>query len=99
MLAEALGEGTESYNLINQVRTRAGLGPISASTPGSFNDKLLHERRVELAFENHRWPDLRRFGVAQQLMGSKGFNAKLLFPIPQRELDVSPGMQQNAEHR
>lgn len=99
MMAEALGEGAESYNLINQVRARAGLGPIDSSTPGSFTDKLLHERRVELAFENHRWPDLRRFGVAQQVMGSKGLNAKLLFPIPQRELDVSPGMQQNAEHR
>lgn len=99
MMAEALGEGTEAYNLINQVRARAGLDPISASTPGSFTDKLLHERRVELAFENHRWPDLRRFGVAQQVMGSKGLNAKLLFPIPQRELDVSPGMQQNEEHR
>jgi starch-binding outer membrane protein, SusD/RagB family len=99
MLAEALGEGTESYNLINQVRARAGLAPISASTPGSFNEKLLKERRVELAFENHRWADLKRFGVAQQVMAAKGYTAKLLFPIPQRELDVSPGMEQNPEHR
>ena len=62
MLAEAVGEGDEGYSLINQVRTRAGLGPIDASSPGSYDDKLLQERRVELAFENHRWADLLRFG-------------------------------------
>lgn len=99
MLAEALGEGTEAYGLINQVRARAGLGPIDASTPGTFAEKLLQERRVELAFENHRWADLKRFGVAASVMQSKGYSPKMLFPIPQREIDVSPGMQQNEEHR
>src|SRR5690606_21110900 len=58
MLAEATGESGDSYDLINEVRDRAGLGPIDASTPGTFEEKLLHERRVELAFENHRWHDL-----------------------------------------
>jgi hypothetical protein len=99
MLAEALGEGSEAYGLINQVRARAGLGPIDASTPGTFAQKLLKERRVELAFENHRWADLKRFGVATEAMAAKGLTAKMLFPIPQREIDVSPGMQQNPEHR
>lgn len=99
MLAEAIGEGAEAYGLINQVRARAGLAPIDASTPGTFQLKLLRERRVELAFENHRWPDLRRFGVAQQTMQGMGLSPKMLFPIPQREIDVTPGMQQNPEHR
>lgn len=99
MLAEAIGEGAEAYSLINQVRARAGLSPIDANTPGTFQQKLLRERRVELAFENHRWPDLRRFGVAQQTMQGMGLSPKILFPIPQRELDVTPGMQQNPEHR
>jgi hypothetical protein len=99
MLAEAIGEGAEAYGLINQVRARAGLAPIDASTPGTFQQKLLRERRVELAFENHRWPDLRRFGVAQQTMQGIGLSPKMLFPIPQREIDVTPGMQQNPEHR
>lgn len=99
MLAEAIGESPEAYGFINQVRARAGLAAIDASTPGSFNEKLLQERRVELAFENHRWPDLRRFGVAQQTMQGMGLNPKMLFPIPQREIDVTPGMQQNPEHQ
>ena len=97
MLAEAIGEGTEAYGLINQVRTRAGLGDIDANTPGTFTEKLLHERRVELAFENHRWADLLRFGVAETVMSAHGkpINGKLLFAIPQRELDLNASFSQN----
>lgn len=95
MLAEALGENEESYGLINQVRARAGLGPISAATPGTFADKLLHERQVELAFENHRWPDLLRFGKAQEKMKAQGKTPRLLFLIPQRELDINHTYTQN----
>jgi hypothetical protein len=98
MLAEALGEGNEAYDLINQVRTRAGLADIDGSTPGSFEEKLLQERRVELAFENHRWADLLRFGMAESIMSAQGkpVNGKLLFAIPQRELDLNAGFVQNS---
>jgi hypothetical protein len=95
MLAEALGETPESYTLINQVRTRAGLADISALTSGTFADKLLQERRVELAFENHRWPDLLRFGKAKEVMAQQGKIARLLFLIPQRELDINTSYTQN----
>jgi len=98
MLAEALGESSEAYGLINMVRARAGLGDIDASTPGSFEDKLLQERRVELAFENHRWADLLRFGKAESVMLAQGkpTNGKLLFAIPQRELDLNSNFSQNS---
>lgn len=97
MLAEAIGEGSEAYDLINQVRARAGLGPIDSNSPGSFTDKLLQERRVELAFENHRWADLLRFGAAESVMSAQGkpTNGKLLFAIPQREIDLNAGFKQN----
>ncbi len=97
MLAEAIGEGGEAYDLINQVRARAGLADIDASTPGSFAEKLLQERRIELAFENHRWADLLRFGVADAVMSAQGKspNGKLLFAIPQRELDLNASFVQN----
>jgi hypothetical protein len=101
MLAEAIGESTESYNLINQVRTRAGLPNIDGSTPGTFMEKLLHERQVELAFENHRWPDLKRFGVAaQKINEAEPFISQSavrnLFFIPQREMDINPNFVQNS---
>jgi len=95
MLAEALGESAESYGLINQVRTRAGLAGLSAASPGTFDDKLLHERRVELAFENHRWPDLLRFGKAREVMAAQGKTPRLLFLIPQREIDINSTYTQN----
>lgn len=97
MLAEAIGEGTEGYGLINQVRARAGLGSIDASTPGSYMEKLLKERRIEFAFENHRWADLLRFGMAETIMGAQGKSpqGRLLFAIPQRELDLNSSFTQN----
>lgn len=101
MLAEALGETPESYGLINEVRDRAGLGPIDASTPGAFTEKLLSERQVELAFENHRWADIKRFGVvveklteAESAVIETG-NIRNLFFIPQREIDINTNFVQN----
>jgi hypothetical protein len=105
MLAEALGESSEAYSLINQVRARAGVTPISADTPGTFEEKLLFERRLEFITEGKRWADLLRFGVAKPVMASfeplaaaglTEANIRLLYPIPQREIDVAPGeMVQN----
>jgi hypothetical protein len=105
MLAEALGESSEAYDLINQVRARAGVTPISAATPGTFAEKLLFERRLEFITEGKRWADLLRFGVAKQVMASfdplvaaglTEADIRTLYPIPQREIDVSPGeMVQN----
>ncbi|MFY0653941.1 MAG: RagB/SusD family nutrient uptake outer membrane protein [Cyclobacteriaceae bacterium] len=64
MLAEAINEQsgpTGAYVYLNQIRDRAGLPPAEAGlSKEAFRTVLLHERRVELAFENHRWFDLRR---------------------------------------
>lgn len=49
---------------INAVRGRLGveMPPLSTSlTPAEFLEKVKHERRVELAFEGHRFWDLRRW--------------------------------------
>ncbi|WP_375324060.1 RagB/SusD family nutrient uptake outer membrane protein [Flagellimonas sp. GZD32] len=97
MLAEALGESPESYDLINAVRNRAGLPDIDASTPGSFEEKLLQERRVELAFENHRWADLKRFNATDKVLEAEDFvtATRPYFYIPQREMDINPNFVQN----
>jgi len=100
MLAEAIGESTEAYDLINEVRDRADLPNIDATTPGTFAEKLLKERQLELAFENHRWPDLKRFGVAaQRVNAAEPFisqtSVRNLFFIPQREMDINTNFNQN----
>nr|WP_067058938.1 RagB/SusD family nutrient uptake outer membrane protein [Mucilaginibacter sp. L294] len=63
MLAEAINEQTgpaNAYQYINPVRLRAGLDGLSGLTQESFRTAIRHERRVELAFENDRWFDLKR---------------------------------------
>jgi starch-binding outer membrane protein, SusD/RagB family len=105
MLAEALGESPEAYGLINQVRDRAGVTPIDASTPGTFEEKLLFERRLEFITELKRWADLLRFNAARETManfaplvayGHTEANIRTLYLIPQREIDVAPAaMTQN----
>lgn len=97
MLAEALGETDESYDLINEVRERADLGEIDAATPGTFEQKLLQERRVELAFENHRWADLRRFNAIGRVIEAEPVitATREYFFIPQREMDINPNFVQN----
>jgi len=103
MLAESIGESAEAWGLINQVRERAGLTTPAQDLGRSFEEVLLEERRKEFIGENKRWPDLLRFGVAQEIMANfyadEGFtpsDIRLLFPIPQRELDAAPGqLEQN----
>lgn len=64
MLAEAINEQSgptqEAYGYLNQVRSRAKLPAVSGLNKDTFRQKVLQERRVELAFENHRWFDLKR---------------------------------------
>lgn len=72
LLAECLveqGRATEAAGYVNQVRVRAGLEPIK----GEITAKIVaDERKVELAYENHRWFDLLRTGQAIPVMTEYG---------------------------
>ena len=77
------------------VRNRAGLPTAVTEVT---KEMLLNERRVELAFENHRLFDLMRMGVAQEVLSAfsaangYGFaSTDLLLPIPQVEIGLSKG--------
>lgn len=66
MIAEAQGNSQTAIDNINLVRTRSGAPAIAASgitTTRAFEDTLSNERRIEFAFENHRWFDLLRFNT------------------------------------
>jgi hypothetical protein len=61
-LNESQGPVSAAYNAINQVRARAGLPDLPANlTQAQFRSRIRNERRVELAFEDHRFFDLRRW--------------------------------------
>jgi hypothetical protein len=89
-----LTEAIDSYNL---VRVRAGLAPhvlgVNVVTQQSVLDAIYNERRFELAMEGFRWPDLVRLGLAPPLLGIPAF--RMLFPVPERELDVARNLTQN----
>lgn len=86
---------TAALTSFQKVRDRAGLtDPVTNITKA----ELLLERRVELAFENHRFFDLVRFGQAESVLSAfsaangLGYSSTdLLLPIPQNEINISKG--------
>ena len=105
MHAEAImaGGDTADGNAIDsfmEVRVRAGYDAIADRPLVLTKDDLLLERRVELAFENHRFFDLVRLGVANEVLGAHaaamGYTSynirRLLLPIPSREINLSDGI-------
>jgi hypothetical protein len=78
---------------LNQVRNRAGLANTTAATKDDLRLAIWKERRVELAFEHERLFDLRRTGRAAAVLQAHGKNYIAgkhdLFPIPQKQIDLS----------
>ena len=110
MLSESLNEvgfaaGGEAEGYLNQIRKRAGLVDKKPASQADFRTAVAQERRVELAFENHRWFDLLRYGNAEATMKAHGVKEKaaktninaasyntinLLYQYPQRETLLLP---------
>ncbi len=79
MMAEVLNEQqrpADALPFINQVRTRAGLPALTTTDQGQLREKIMHERHIELAFENKRWHDLVRTGKAVQVLNEFGAKVK-----------------------
>ncbi len=93
-----LGRTTEGLTYLNQIRKRAGLADKSGLSQADFRLAMEQERRVELAFEGHRWFDLVRTGRFVPVMQAKGYAVKdfhTLYLIPQRETDLNKALTQN----
>ncbi|MFL5740245.1 MAG: RagB/SusD family nutrient uptake outer membrane protein [Flavisolibacter sp.] len=58
-----LGQETEARQYINLVRKRAGM-PAITETGQALVDRYRNERRIELAFEDQRFNDVRRWMIA-----------------------------------
>jgi hypothetical protein len=95
----------EAVATLNVVRARAGaslyvFGTAGVTTKQEIIDLVIKERRLELAFEGHRFPDLKRLGIFIAVLSA--FNGDQVsaeqerYPIPQAEIDVTgPSLQQN----
>lgn len=96
MIAECLnetGKSPEALPYINLVRNRAGLAPLTETNQQKLRTLILQERRIELAFENHRWHDLVRTGNAVTTMNVHGKEMKAAYPY------LSPNAYQVTEAR
>jgi tetratricopeptide (TPR) repeat protein len=87
--------GDSPLNDVNLIRERAGLDPLGAVTLAD----ILNERKLELALEGQRLHDVKRLQESIVLGAVTFFydDDLLVFPIPQREIDVNTALagQQN----
>ncbi len=80
--AEALNEyspgNPDIVRYLNMIRERAGIPQYGSgenalpvpSDQAEMRNKIRAERRIELAYEGHRWFDIRRWKIAPQVMGT-----------------------------
>lgn len=116
MAAESLNEVSydasgDAFTYLNWVRSRANAIPFTAAdlpNQESFRQAIATERRLELAFENHRWFDLVRTDKAIEVMTAANGGEvtptggsslpytiqqhQLLYPIPLTQIDASGGI-------
>lgn len=66
-LNEAQGPVSDVYFYVNAIRDRAGLPPLEEGlSQAEMRERIRHERRIELAFETHRYFDTRRWLIAEE---------------------------------
>jgi hypothetical protein len=100
LYAEALNENGDTAGALtqlNKIRNRAGLANSTATSQADVRTAILNERRLELAFEGHRWDDLVRTNTVDAEMGTTVNSNYYLFPIPISEILATGGViTQNA---
>jgi hypothetical protein len=105
-----LGQTTQAYPLIEQVRARVGLADLATVMPNmtqqQMRDQLAHERFLEFGLEGHRFDDIVRWGWLQDptklaYLQARDpefltyFPGREYMPIPLAEIQANPGMVQN----
>jgi hypothetical protein len=91
-----LNKINEGLSDLNAVRSRAGLTAAAAANSDILLLAIEQERRLEFAFEPHRWFDLVRTSRLDDVMGVTDQN-KWVMPIPVGEIQASNGvLEQNS---
>lgn len=107
--AEALvetGKTEDAMKIVNQIRSRAHVASVSASSADQARLAVENERQLELVLEGQRWFDLVRTGRLEAVMKTahdKNGNLRFAevpawrqkFPIPQDQIDINERLTQN----
>ena len=102
--AEAYAHLADNTSLINartdidELRKNRGLDPTDVPNSGLL-DEILLQRRIELAFEGHRFFDLKRLGKdilrSNSLPTVEYSDYRVVSPLPTKELDVNKKLKNN----
>lgn len=75
---EASGPDATVYSAINAIRKRAGMPDLETGlSKDQMRAKIRNERRIELAFEEHRFFDIRRWKIAESLLNGPLYGIKM----------------------
>jgi hypothetical protein len=92
-----------SLDDLNEIRKRADVPISGAANKEELLLAIENERRIEFAFEAHRWFDLARTGRAKAVLEALDPNTKvepyeLVFPIPITQIQLDKDLDQNPDY-
>ena len=87
-----LGEDAEAREYLNMIRRRAGMPDITESGD-ALKTKFRNEKRIEMAFEDQRYYDVRRWAIGSDAYGPS-YNADVLYRLlPDKTTSTVPVIQ------
>ncbi len=92
-----LGKEADAIKDLNTIRTRAGLTEKAGLTGAALLDEIIRQRRLELAFEGHRFWDLKRLGrdIVKLPTNLPFTDYRILPRIPISEINNNKNLKQN----
>ncbi len=84
------GRDADAEQQINDIRDRAGLPDLPPAS--DLRLAMMKEKRMELAFEPHRWFDITRWGIGPTVFGASWDPKYEVFPFPLTEIDRTGGI-------
>ncbi|WP_168796421.1 RagB/SusD family nutrient uptake outer membrane protein [Flagellimonas onchidii] len=102
---EVSGGSASALDALNQVRARVDMPAYAGLDQSALRDAIRDERVRELAIEGHRFFDLKRWGILSERFGTGSefksnsgavYSDKFEFlPLPRRDVDSNPNLDQN----
>src|SRR5260221_2886653 len=104
---EVNGPTADAYVQVGKIRQRANLPDLQGLSQADFREAIWRERNHELAYENKSYFDIQRTLKAYNLqsghfedafayvneLGFKLTEQYMLWPVPQKEIDVNPRLK------
>lgn len=82
-LNEAQGPVAAAYDAVNTIRARSGMPALPGGlSKDEFRERVRKERGVEFAFEGHRWWDIRRWMIAEEVNQGDFYGLKIYKNVP-----------------